>query len=185
MCVYVYLYVIQYCRTHSKHPRLIWQESRAHPHHEVKRPGKIVMFTIVDLFTVLKNVPAASSAVLWTKKQGSCTVKSRHLCLPSFQPAKQEKVICIVVFCSVLSLIHEIINDINGNKSEKLRSHLPPMWHQWKPAERVLPVASSTGMPELATGSKPVQSGPSRSNSAKYGKNMAKMASTILHNITI
>ena len=102
MCVYVYLYVIQYCRTHSKHPRLIWQESRAHPHHEVKRPGKIVMFTIVDLFTVLKNVPAASSAVLWTKKQGSCTVKSRHLCLPSFQPAKQEKVICIVLFCIVL-----------------------------------------------------------------------------------
>ena len=78
---------------------------------------------------------------------------------------------CFVLFCSVLSLIHEIINDINGNKSEKLRSHLPPMWHQWKPVERVLPVASSTGMPELATGSKPVQALQLRKIWEKYGQN--------------
>ena len=119
------------------------------------------------------------AAVRW--KVDICA--SPHFNLPSRR--RSYVLYCFVLFCSVLSLIHEIINDINGNKSEKLRSHLPPMWHQWKPAERVLPVASSTGMPELATGSKPVQSGPSRSNSAKYGKNMAKMASTILHNITI
>ena len=48
VCTVVYYSVItsimlhiQYCGTHSKHPRLLCQESHAHPHHEVKRPGKI------------------------------------------------------------------------------------------------------------------------------------------------
>jgi hypothetical protein len=76
-----------------------------------------------------------------------------------------------------------ILMAINGNKSEKLpgplASDVAPVKASGKSA-----ACSSTGMPELATGSKPVQSGPSRSNSAKYGKKWEKYGQNGKHNIT-